>query len=42
MFFRNRFTQRAEKALNLAQQTAGELGHSYVGSEHLLAGLAKE
>lgn len=42
MFFRNRFTQRAEKVLNLAQQTAGELGHSYVGSEHLLAGLAKE
>ena len=33
MFFRNRFTQRAEQALQLARQTAGELGHSYVGSE---------
>ena len=31
MFYNNRFTQRAANALNLAQQTAGEMGHSYVG-----------
>ena len=42
MFYNNRFTQRAANALNLAQQTAGEMGHSYVGSEHLLVGLLRE
>ncbi len=42
MFFQNRFTERAAEALRLAQETAGQMGHSYVGSEHLLAGLAKE
>ena len=30
-----RFTQRARTALTLAQACAAELGHSYVGSEHL-------
>lgn len=38
----NRFTQRAANAINYAQQTAAELGHSYVGSEHLLCGLLRE
>ena len=37
-----RFTQRAQEALRLAQQCAAQLGHGYVGSEHLLLGLARE
>lgn len=36
------FTQGAETALRLAQESAAELGHSYVGSEHLLLGVARE
>ena len=32
----NQFTPRAQNALRLAQAAAEELGHSYVGSEHLL------
>ena len=31
-----RFTQRAQEALRQAQQSAAQLGHGYVGSEHLL------
>ena len=31
-----KFTPRAEEALRLAQEAAGELGHGYVGTEHLL------
>ena len=38
----NRFTKRAQNALALAVSTAEEFGHTYVGSEHLLLGLAKE
>ena len=38
----NRFTPRAQSALRLAQASAEELGHSYVGSEHLLLGLLRE
>ena len=34
MFYQNRFTERAAEALRLAQETAGQMGHSYVGSEH--------
>ncbi|HOJ12200.1 MAG TPA: ATP-dependent Clp protease ATP-binding subunit [Clostridiales bacterium] len=37
-----RFTERAEKALAYSQQLAVELGHNYVGTEHLLLGLVKE
>lgn len=37
-----RFTEKAEKAINLSQQSAMQLGHSYVGTEHLLLGLAAE
>ena len=37
-----KFTNRAEKAITLAQECAKQLGHSYVGSEHLLYGLIKE
>ena len=34
-----RFTPKAQYALNKALAVAGDLGHSYVGSEHLLLGL---
>ena len=37
-----RFTEKAEKAINLSQEGAVKLGHSYVGTEHLLLGLMKE
>ena len=36
------FTQRAQTALRLAQESAAELGHGYVGTEHLLLGLLRE
>ena len=35
----NQFTQSAQSALRLAQGAAGQLGHSYVGSEHILLGI---
>ena len=38
----NKFTPRAEEALRLSQEAAGELGHGYVGTEHLLLGLTRE
>jgi len=38
----NKFSPRAEEALRLAQEAAGELGHGYVGTEHLLLGLVRE
>ena len=38
----NKFTPRAEEVLRLAQESAGELGHGYVGTEHLLLGLIRE
>ena len=38
----NRFTQRAQAALRLAQEASAQLGHGYVGSEHLLLGLSRE
>ena len=37
-----RFTERAQAALRLAQECSAELGHGYVGSEHLLLGLMRE
>ncbi len=37
-----KFTARAEKALEIAQEMAMELGHDYIGSEHILYGLADE
>ena len=36
----SRFTSTALGAIRLAQENAAQLGHSYVGSEHLLLGLA--
>ena len=38
----NKFSPRAEEALRLSQEAAGELGHGYVGTEHLLLGLIRE
>ena len=37
-----KFTNRAERAIALAQEVAAELGHNYVGTEHLLCGLIRE
>ena len=33
------FSEKADTALNLAITVAGEMGHTYVGTEHLLLGL---
>ena len=38
----NRFTQKAQNALNNSLRAAHELGHTYIGSEHLLLALAGE
>ena len=37
-----KFTNRAERAVALAEEAAAELGHNYVGTEHLLLGLIRE
>ena len=37
-----KFTSRAEKAINIANEIAAELGHNYIGTEHLLYGLIDE
>ncbi len=37
-----RFTNRAEKAIEIANDIALELGHNYIGTEHILYGLCKE
>lgn len=42
MDFFDRFTEGARRALAFAQDSAKELGHNYVGSEHLLLGLMRE
>lgn len=36
------FTPKANSAINYAIQQASQLGHTYVGSEHLLLGLLRE
>ena len=36
------FTNRAKKAIELANELAIELGHKYIGTEHILYGLVKE
>ena len=41
MLFSN-FTERARIAISDAHDTACELGHGYLGSEHIVAGLVKE
>jgi len=42
MAMNNRFTEGAQRALQIAQQSARQLGHNYVGTEHLLIGLCME
>ena len=37
----NGFTEKANEALNQAINSASQLGHTYVGSEHLLLGLLR-
>ena len=37
-----KFTNRANKAIEIANDIALELGHIYIGTEHILYGLAKE
>ena len=37
-----RFTEKAKKALTLAQEEAQKSQHSYIGTEHLLLGLMRE
>ncbi len=37
-----RFTEKAEKVLNNAVSIAASLGHTYIGSEHILLSLLKE
>ena len=37
-----KFTNSANSAIEIANEVAIELGHNYVGTEHLLYGLAKE
>ncbi|QXM07409.1 ATP-dependent Clp protease ATP-binding subunit [Crassaminicella indica] len=38
----SRFTERAQKAIVLAQEEAKSLRHNYVGTEHILLGLLRE
>jgi ATP-dependent Clp protease ATP-binding subunit ClpC len=38
----DRFTKHARQVLQIAQEEAMRLNHNYVGTEHLLLGLAKE
>ena len=42
MYRFKRFTEKAGVALNLAINAAREMGHTYVGTEHLVLGLLRE
>lgn len=42
MYRFNGFTEKANNALNLAIISAENMGHTYVGSEHILLGLIRE
>ena len=37
-----KFTNSAQNAIEIANEVAQELGHNYIGTEHLLYGLAKD
>src|SRR3989339_1543993 len=37
-----RFSEKAEKSIKFSEESAMNLGHNYVGTEHLLLGLVKE
>jgi ATP-dependent Clp protease ATP-binding subunit ClpC len=38
----DKFTERARKVLNLAEEEAQRFQHSYIGTEHLILGLMRE
>jgi ATP-dependent Clp protease ATP-binding subunit ClpC len=38
----DKFTDRARKVLTLAQDEAQRFNHNYIGTEHLLLGLARQ
>ncbi len=38
----SKFTEKAQNAINRALEFASEMGHTYIGSEHLLLGLTSE
>ncbi len=40
--FRDRLTECAKAAISDAAEAALEMGHDYVGTEHLLVGLIRE
>ena len=40
--FENKLTEMARRALEYARESAIELGHNYIGTEHLLLGLSRE
>ena len=42
MYMFSGFTSKASEALNDAINIAAELGHTYIGSEHMLLGIIKE
>ena len=42
MYRFNGFTEKANNALNLAIESAENMGHTYIGSEHIILGLLKE
>lgn len=42
MYSFNGFTQKANRALNLSIEAAQDLGHTYIGTEHILLGLLEE
>ena len=42
MYRFKRFTDKANTALNMAMEAAQEMGHTYVGTEHILLGLLRE
>jgi len=42
MFRFNGFTEKANRAINLAIESAENFGHTYIGSEHLLLGILYE
>ncbi len=42
MFMFDKFTERAQKAIGLAQKEAKRLKHNYIGTEHILLGLLDE
>ncbi|NLT77281.1 MAG: hypothetical protein GXX98_12230, partial [Planctomycetes bacterium] len=37
-----RFTEHAREVMSLANQEAQQFGHEFIGTEHILWGLAKE